>query len=150
MNIEVPFVNALQDAAVSSVWRGHGSAIFLEFGELSFNSSTITGRKLQPQGASTLMIEWSWRIERPRSILGGSFSPEGRWPAMFDKLIGAKVQNIQFLGALPEVVVWLSNGLRVSSFMTADGQPAWCIICRKPKIGALCVKRGRFHVEAVS
>jgi hypothetical protein len=148
MSIEVPFVNALQGSVVSSVWRGHGTAIFLEFGDLSFKSSTITGRNLQPQGAITLMIEWSWRIERPRSILGGSFSPETRWPAMFEKLIGAKVQNIQFLGALPEVVVWLSNGLRVSSFMTTDGQPAWSIICHKLKIGVLCVNRGHLHVEA--
>lgn len=150
MNVEVPFVNALQGAAVSSVWRGHGSTIFLEFGDLSVKSSTITGRKLQPQGSCTLMIEWSWRIERPLSILGGSFSHEGRWPAMFDKLIGAQVQDVQFLGALPETVVCLSNGMRVSSFMTADGQPAWCIICRKPRIGTLSVKRGRFHVEAAS
>jgi hypothetical protein len=107
MNIEVPFVNALLGFTVSSVWRGHGSAIFLEFGDLSFKSSSITGRELQPQGMSTLMIEWSRRVERPRSILGGSFSPESRWPGMFEKLIGAKVQNIQFFGAIPEVVVWL-------------------------------------------
>lgn len=150
MNIELPFVKALRGATVSSVWRGHGSAIFLEFGDLSIKSSTISGRELQPQGTCTLMVEWSWRIERPHSILGGSFSPEGRWPAMFDRLIGSKVRDIHFLGAVPEIVVWLSNGLRVSSFMTAKGQPAWCIICRKPKIGALCVKRGRLHVEARS
>ena len=150
MNIELPFVKALRGATVSNVWRGHGSAIFLEFGDLSFKSSTITGRELQPQGSCTLMIEGSWRIERPHSVLGGSFSPEGQWPAMFDKLVGTEVQDIQFVGAVPEIVVWLSNGLRVSSFMTVKGQPGWCIICREPKYGALCVKRGRMHVEAAS
>ena len=93
------------------------------------------------------MIEWSWRIERPRSILGGSWSSEGRWPTMFEKIKRATVAEVQVFGALPEICVSLSNGLRITSFMTADGQPEWAVITRNPKIGSLCVRRGAFHVE---
>ena len=93
------------------------------------------------------MIEWSWRIERPKSILGGSWSSEGRWHGMFEKLKKATVAEVKLYGQLPEICVSLSNGLRVVSFMTAEGQPEWALISRQPKIGNLCVKRGSLYVE---
>ncbi len=93
------------------------------------------------------MIEWSWRIERPRSILGGSWTSERRWPSMFNRLVSSEVAGVDFLGALPEIVIRLSNGLRVASFMTAEGQPSWAVIARRPNLGSLTVKRGQFHIE---
>jgi hypothetical protein len=141
-----PFFDALIGKAVSHVWRGHGSAIFLEFGKLTL--STKKGKAPgQPVGELSLMIEWSWRIERPKSILGGSWSAEGRWPEMFEKLKGATVSEVHVCGELPEICVSLSNGLRVASFMTAEGQPEWALISRRPKLGNLCVKRGALYVE---
>jgi hypothetical protein len=105
-----------------------------------------------PQGQVTLMIEWSWRVEKPRSIMGGSWSSERRWPAMFDKLKGASVSAIRFFGALPEIEVSLSNanGLRVVSFMTAKGQPQWGLIFRVEPTGFLRVRRGKLQVEALT
>ena len=141
-----PFFDALIGKAVSHVWHGHGSAIFLEFGKLT--PGARTGKTPgQPVGELSLMIEWSWRIERPKSILGGSWTAEGRWPRMFDELKGATVSEVQLYGQLPEICVSLSNGFRVASFMTAQGQPAWALISRQPKIGNLCVKRGRLYAE---
>lgn len=96
------------------------------------------------------MIEWSWRIERPKSILGGSWSSERKWAAMFEKLKGAKVVAVALFGTLPEIQVSLSNGLRVVSFMTAEGQPEWGIICREELQKSLGVKRGRLHVEELA
>lgn len=146
MSAASPFFEALIGKTVSHVWRGHGSAIFLEFGKLtpSTRKDTPPG---QPVGELSLMIEWSWRIERPKSILGGSWSSEGRWPGMFEKLKGATVSEVQLYGQLPEICVSLSNGLRVASFMTAEGQPEWALIAHQPKIGNLCVKRGSLYVE---
>ena len=93
------------------------------------------------------MIDWSWRIERAKSILGGCWSSERRWPSMFKRLRGAKVTGVEIFGALPEIAVTLSNGLRVISFMVAEGQPQWALIVRNPTIGTLCVERGRLYVE---
>ena len=141
-----PFVNSLVENVVSHVWRGAGSALFLEFGKLS-ESSKHTGKPGNPSGEITLMIEWSWRIERPRSVLGGSWSSEGRWPSMFQQLLGNRVEAVEFFGVLPEIAVSFSNSLRVVSFMTTEGQPSWSLIAHSPALGSLGVRRGRLHVE---
>jgi hypothetical protein len=146
LGLETPFFDSLAGKPVSHIWRGYGSAIFIEFGELTFTARR-DGSAIHPDGELTLMIEWSWRIEKPRSILGGSWSSERRWPAFFNVLTQAKVLKAETFGVLPEIVVWLDNGLRVASFMTADGQPSWALISRVQNIGSLCVKRGKLHVE---
>ena len=152
------FRTALVGLPVSDVWRDYGSAIFLQFGEL--HSRTIRRRDGSPvtrqgditymQGEITLMIEWSWRIERPRSILGGSWSDERRWPGMFKKLLGAIVEDVQLIGRLHEIEVSLSNGLRVVSFMTAESQPAWALISQVNPRGSLHVRRGKLQFESPS
>ena len=67
---------------------------------------------------------------------------------MFKRLIGEKVTAVEIFGPLPEIAVSLSNGLRVVSFMVAEGQPEWALISRHPEIGSLCVKRGSLFVES--
>lgn len=148
MNLAKPFINALKGKPVSLVWRGYGSAIFLEFGDLE--NARTSRSKSKPSGEITLMIEWSWRIERPKSILCGSWSSERRWPAMFKKLIGSKVTNIEIFGPIPEIAISLSNGLRVVSFMVEEGQPQWALLTRHPKIGSLSVRKGSLYVEKPS
>ena len=142
-----PFIDALIGKRISHVWRGYGSAIFLEFGELAAWKSR-NGKEGDATGELCLMIEWSWRIENPRSILGGSWSSEGKWPGMFTKILGATVEDVEFFGRIPEILLSLSNGRRVASFSTVEGQPEWALLTRKPAIGSLCVKGGRLSVEA--
>jgi len=141
------FTSALRGKSLSNVWRGHGSALFLEFGRLT-ETRIRNGTEGESVGEVSLMIEWSWRIESRNSILGGSWSNERHWPALFKQLVGRKVKSVELFGHLPEIAVSLSNGLRVVSFMTADGQPSWAIIGHRPPIGSLAVKRGKLHVAA--
>ena len=143
------FIEALIGKRVSHVWRGHGSAIFLEFGDLA-PGVVRKGNESNPTGELSLMIQWSWRIENARSILGGSWSSEGKWRGMFAKVLGANVTDVEFFGRIPEVSVSLSNGRRVVSFSTVEGQPEWALVARKPALGNLCVKGGRLSVEASS
>ncbi len=146
-----PFRKAVLGRKVSLVWRGFGSALFLELGELTpSNKRRRDGSLARPNGEVTLMIEWSWRIEGPRSILGGSWSNEKRWPGLFKKVTGARVTDLTTFGALPELQVTLSNGCRVISFMTAEGQPAWALISRISPKGTLMVERGKLHLERLS
>lgn len=93
------------------------------------------------------MIEWSWRIERPYSILGGSWSSEGKWAGFLKKIKGAYVTSVEFFGHLPEISVSLSNGLRVVAFNTSEGQPCCALLTRKPFIGHLRVERGKIKVD---
>ena len=146
-----PFEADLVGLPVSHVWRGHGSALFLEFGDLTPSTRIRRdGSTGPPTGEITLMIEWSWRIEKPRSILGGSWSDERKWPGMFSKVQGGWVVGAKTFGALPEIEVSLSNGLRVVSFMTAEGQPEWSLICHGSMQRTLGVRRGRLVVQELT
>ncbi len=119
---------------VSGAWRGYGSALFLELGAL---------RPMQPprqakgqtgphpsKGEATVMIEWSWRVERARSVEVGSWSSERRINAGIKRLTGSRISEITIDGRLPELVLALTGGRWVHSFMTADGQPEWTVFLR--------------------
>lgn len=116
----------LKGQTLTAVCRGYGSAIFLEFGRLT-KQFRRDGSPTKPRGEITIMIEWSWRIEDETSILGGSWSEESDWEAIFTSLVGRTVENISVFGRLPELSVALSGGRYVSSFMTSDDQPAWTV-----------------------
>ncbi len=123
---------------VSHVWRGYGSALFLEFGKLSARLGKDGSPRLRsdgssgtPQGEITLMIQWSWRIEDEHSIVCGSWSDDELWQPSFDRLVGQVVTGLTTFGRLPEVSVALSGGLYVASFMTAEGDPECALIDRR-------------------
>ncbi len=111
---------------VSRTWQGHGSAIFFEFGKLS-DKNYPKGPIRRENGDATLMIEWSWRIERPKSILFGSFSSQRKINNGLPKLEGLSVVEIAVCGRLPELVVQLTRGIWIHSFSTVEGQPQWCL-----------------------
>jgi len=96
------------------------------------------------------MIEWSWRIEKHRSILCGSTSSERRWIRILNSLKGATVTDIQLFGRLSELEITFSNGLRLLSFSTWESQPEWAIICRNPLATTLCMKRGKLATESLA
>lgn len=121
------FTKSLVGLPVSHIWRGYGSALFLEFGRLS-PWVLKNGRRLQnDRGEMGLMIEWSWRIENEHSILAGSWSEEDNWNDFFAQLIGCYVTKASLFGRLPEIQLDLSNGMYLCSVMTADDDPSWAI-----------------------
>jgi hypothetical protein len=124
------FRDGLVGLPLSHLWRGYGSAIFLEFGRLT-PGIRASGEAADPSGELGLMIEWSWRIENRTSILCGSWSDEPLWKPTFDLLAGQTAVEVSLFGRLPEVSLALSGGLYVSSFMTADGDPSWCLFDRR-------------------
>lgn len=74
------FREAAKGMAVSHIWRGHGSALFIEFGELTSGTRKRGDGSPGPlEGQIGLMIEWSWRIEDERSIVCGSWSDDELW-----------------------------------------------------------------------
>jgi hypothetical protein len=124
------FAAAARGMPVSHVWRGYGSALVIELGNLTPRTRR-DGSPGEPQGEINLMIEWSWRIEEERSILCGSWSKEELWAPSFGRLLGQHVDDLATFGRLPEVMLSLSGGLHVSSFMTAEGDPAWTLFDRR-------------------
>jgi hypothetical protein len=112
----------LSGQPISYVWQGHGSAIFMEFGELT-PMTRRDGSPSPPRGEVTLGVEWSWRIEDDTEILCGSWSEEAIWEENLDRLRGARVERLTLFGRLSEVELATESGVRFLSFSTRDGQP---------------------------
>lgn len=127
MKIQIPDeFSHIREMPVSYIWRGHGSALFIEFGKLHPRVKR-DGTEGSPEGEMSLMIEWSWRIEQGVKVLTGSFSEDQQQQEVFPLLLKAKVYNIYILGRIPEINIELSNSINIVSFMTADGDPAWTL-----------------------
>src|SRR5687767_6475671 len=86
---------------VSHLWRGYGSAIFLEFGALSPGSVRRDGTPGNPIGEIAIGIEWSWRIEEETSIICGSWSKEELCEPAFDLIRNAQVTGLSLFGRIP-------------------------------------------------
>tara|TARA_R110002167_G_scaffold155570_3_gene350071 strand:+ start:605 stop:1051 length:447 start_codon:yes stop_codon:yes gene_type:complete len=124
------FAATLAGLPISHVWRGYGSAIFIEIGELS-QRLRRDGSRGNPEGEVSLGVEWSWRIEDRTSIICGSWSEDERWEPALDLLRNAQIARCDLFGALPEVVISTEAGIRFLSFSTTDGQPQWHLIDRR-------------------
>jgi hypothetical protein len=130
---------------VAHAWKGYGSAIFLEFGTLTPSDKTQRdGGDLNPMGEFGLMIEWSWRVESERKILGGSWSDDAKLLPLITALIGRTVEDVAAFGRLQEIRLAFSGQRYLLSFMTEEGQPEWTIFDRcTPTIRSISSKRGR-------
>ncbi len=122
-------VAPLLGLTVSRPWRGHGSALFLELGRLHKVRRVPTPRhpkgRVSLKGQATIMIQWSWRVARRRSIAFGSWSADRRLDLGISRLVDHRVESISVTGRLPELVVALSGGFWVEAFSTVEGQPEW-------------------------
>lgn len=135
----------LQGMELTHVWRGYGSALFLEFGKLT-QGERSDGSPGQPEGVVSIGIEWSWRIEHGLSIACGSWSDDERWEPAFERLRNQHVKQLQLFGRLPEIALSLSDDLHVLSFSTTDGDPAWSIVDRRKSDHVwFSVREGQIH-----
>jgi hypothetical protein len=73
------------------------------------------------------MIEWSWRVERTRSIWFGAFSGQKKIDSRLPQLVGCTIEAAALEGRLPEISLVLSSGLCFNSFMCEQGQQEWTI-----------------------
>jgi len=126
------FQEAAKGLAIAYVWRGYGSSLFIEFGELTPATSTRKdGTPRAPSGEIGLMILNDWRIEDQCTIACGSSSDEELWEPTFARLVGKHVITVATFRRLPEVLISLSNGLQIASFSTLDGDPQWTLFDRR-------------------
>lgn len=122
---------------VSRVWQGYGSAIFLEIGNLTLEKkrSRKDGKtRSSYKGDYGVMIEWSWRVERSRSIYFGSWSTDQVIENRLAKLKNRTIEGVEATGRLPELMIRLSGGLWVHSFAIAESQPRWCVFLDRKRL----------------
>jgi hypothetical protein len=146
----VEMTTGLVGIPVTHIWRGYGSAIFIELGELKPGRLLRNGTPGNPKGPFGLKIEWSWRIEGKRRIWCGSWSDEAGWPRAFRRLLGSTVSSISLFGRLPEIDMRLSNGLHIVSMMTAEGDPQWVLSERGKPGHAFMIRAGRLQMQPYS
>lgn len=138
---KLPSLELLTGLTISHVWIGHGSALFLELGILSERIKR-DGSIGNPQGEITVIVDFDWRVERKKSIMGGSHDERKHCIALSCKLLGAMIKTARVVGRIPELEIELSNNLWVSTFSHDKGQPTWAVMFKALKLGTLCVKRG--------
>ena len=144
------FAASLVGLPISHVWRGYGSAIFIECGKLQ-PVANRDGSAGNPEGEVSLGVEWSWRIEDATAIRCGSWSDEDLWERAFDALRDARIARCELSGALPEVAMTTDGGVRFLSFSTTDGQPQWYFLDRRNGTQRwFTVRAGQLHLEGRS
>ena len=82
---------SLSGLPISHLWRGYGSAIFIELGDLT-HTTNRDGTLGHTEGQVSLEVEWSWLVEDDATILAGSWSEEALWEPSFARLRGARVE----------------------------------------------------------
>ena len=118
--------DALIGLPIAHFWRGIGTAVFLELGELQ--NVVLNGRLLrEPVGDMSIELGWTWRIEDGVRILAGSAGEQEDWPAVFDQLLGRKVIDITLQGRIPELIIDLDNGCRLQTFADYGESADWTI-----------------------
>jgi hypothetical protein len=134
---------------ISHVWRGYGSAVFLEIGELTPSTKRRSDGSLRnPTGRLSLGVEWSWRVEDATSILCGSWSEKELWSSALDRLREGRISTCKLFGVLPEIELGTDAGIRFLSFSTTDGQPQWWLIDRRGESNrSFAVRDGKLHLD---
>ena len=113
---------------VSLAWKGYGSAIFLELGDLlPYENPRLRNKK---HGQSCISVDWDWRIEDKRHVVLGSSNSGPEIDSQISMLEGANVAKIAVVGNIPEIEVSFSNGLILRSMVMHNDDPQWTIkIC---------------------
>ncbi len=124
---------------MSLPWKGYGSAIFLELGRLA---PLKEGRHHQC-GEACIFFEWDWRVEEASKVLYGSSNSRPKIEKGVSGLRGTKIENISVFGAVPELILDFSNGLRLRSMVMVSGDPQWNI--RLPNNSWLSCESGRLY-----
>ena len=131
-------ISSLVSMGVSHAWRGYGSAVFFELGNLR------KGKGKNPKGECSIMIEWSWRFEEGDSIKIGSWSDVDLINRLCPRVVGLKINSVSFYSRLKELEIGFSDSSRFLTFATAEGNPEWAIQNREGHW--LSFKNGEFVV----
>jgi hypothetical protein len=133
-------VAAMLGMKISHVWRGNGSAIFLELGKTVTRTRILkNGKKLKSRyGRFSVMIEWGWRIEKMRSIYAGSSCSDIILNNRIKKLEGETIDCLSFDGRIPELYLKISGGYWLRTCSMCAGSVKWVIFERDPSGDARC------------
>ena len=117
-------LQSLVGLPVSLPWKGYGSAVFLELGQLT---PVVFKRHQHENGEACIEIGWNWRVEEGARVLYGSSNSRPEIASGISSLQGTRIQSIDVIGDVPELAVYFSNGQCLHSMAMLTGDPAWSI-----------------------
>jgi hypothetical protein len=118
-------IQTLIGLPVSLPWKGYGSAIFLELGELD---QRLSGqRRTREEGDACIHFDWDWRCETGNTVLFGSSSSRPAIERGIRTLHGSKVFSIAVNGKVPELSIEFSNGSRLITAAMLPNGSEWSI-----------------------
>jgi DUF3027 family protein len=120
----INLVSPLLGMTISLPWRGHGSAVFLELGELQPLSHP---RQRHQDGEACISLEWDWRLESEKQIICGSSNSSPEIEKAIANLRNQKVEAITLDGRIPELIIDLSDGYILRSMAMTSGYPQWSV-----------------------
>jgi hypothetical protein len=116
-------VRPLIGMSVSLPWKGYGSTIFLELGQLS----PLQLRQRHNRGEACISIDWDWRIEEGAGVVCGSSNSGPEIEKGIADLQGSRVEGLSVAGEVRELVVSFSNGRYLKSMVMRSDNPQWSI-----------------------
>jgi hypothetical protein len=115
---------SIRGLPVSRPWKGYGSAIFLELGQMT---NDPLGRERHDRGEVSIKAEWDWRVEAKGCVLYGSSNSR---PKIANGIAGLQDKTITDLiveGEVPELVVTFDNGQVLRTMAMVGGDPQWSV-----------------------
>lgn len=108
---------------VTLPWKGYGSAILLELGNLA----PPKGSGYHNNGEACISIEWGWRVEGGSTVQYGSSNSQSDIKCGIESLRGTSIEKILIHGQVPELLIQFSNAQRLMTAAMVTGDPEWSI-----------------------
>jgi hypothetical protein len=117
-------IQPLIGMVVSLPWKGYGTAIFFELGQLA---PIEAKRQRHKKGEASISVQWDWRVESGFEVLFGSSNSR---PEMEEGILALQYTTIKSLsvaGHVPELEIQFSNGDCLRSMVMVNGDAQWSI-----------------------
>ncbi len=115
------YLDDIKGLPVSLAWKGHGSAIFLELGELEKK------RQIHENGEVSIYVSWDWRFELGKNVLFGSSNSSPEINKKIKEIKGKVIDNVKITGAIAELEVAFTDSTILRSMIMVDYDPEWSI-----------------------
>lgn len=113
---------------VSHAWRGYGSALFLEMGELT-DSILLRrdGSQRNPTGQVSVCLYDGWLILADQKPVYTTEVDESLWADLLAFCVGRFVMKIEVAGNQPELRIRLSGEIEIKACSQEDRSADWAV-----------------------
>ncbi len=145
------YLEEINGLPVSLAWKGYGSMVFLELGQLE---KIQANGQIHENGEVCISVSWDWRFEQGTSVLFGSSnsSPEidDGIKVFKDKII----EYVKTVGEVQELEVGFSDSTILRTMIMLNDNPEWSIRIKNgqyiyPKQGTLYLGEGGSELTEV-